>query len=51
MSRKTFHISGRVVTRTIRGGIKGLRVEAWDKELVTNDLVGGAVANEEGMFA
>jgi receptor-binding and translocation channel-forming TcA subunit of Tc toxin/ABC toxin-like protein/neuraminidase-like protein/putative peptidoglycan binding protein/virulence plasmid A protein len=49
-AKKRFSIIGRVVNRNLRGGIKGLRVEAWDKDLVAHDLVGGAVTDEEGAF-
>ena len=31
-------------------GIAGLRVEAWDKDMICNDLVGSAVTNEQGAF-
>lgn len=50
MSKK-IHITGRVIDRKTRCGIAGLRIEAWDKDLICNDLVGSAVTrDEEGTF-
>jgi hypothetical protein len=43
-------ISGLVVDRGAGHGIPGLRVEAWDKDLVYNDLVGSAVTDAQGAF-
>ncbi len=37
---KTFRISGRVIDATTGLRIKGLRVEAWDKDLIFGALVG-----------
>lgn len=45
-----FKIEGRVIDRTTRKGIAGLRVEAWDKDPVFDDLVGSAVTDETGAF-
>jgi hypothetical protein len=50
MSPRTFHISGRTIQRQTRQGIPNLRVEAWDKDLIFNDLVGSAVTDEKGVF-
>lgn len=50
-SRKVFRIAGRVIDRKTRSGIAGLRVEAWDKDLIVDDLVGNAVADQDGAFA
>ena len=35
------NIKGKVISGRTKEGIKGLRVEAWDKELLVSDLVGG----------
>jgi SdrD B-like domain len=49
MEERTFRISGRVIDQRNQG-VAGLRVEAWDKELIRNDLVGSAVTGDQGMF-
>jgi len=46
----TFHLSGRVIDRATSQGLADLRVEAWDKDLLCDDLVGSAVTNEQGAF-
>lgn len=48
-ANKTFRIIGRVIDHTSRG-VSGLRVEAWDKDMICNDLAGSAVTNEQGAF-
>src|SRR5215510_2477655 len=47
---KKYYISGTVIDRKTRRGVKGLRVEAWDKDRVYNDLVGSAFTDEQGVF-
>ena len=49
-SRNRFQASGRVVDDKSRAGIPGLRVEAWDKDWVIDDLVGSAVTGTDGSF-
>jgi len=46
----TFQIFGRVIDRPTHFGIAGLRVEAWDKDLICNDLVGSSTTDEQGTF-
>src|SRR5512145_2864442 len=45
-----FKILGRTIDRMTRNGIAGLRVEAWDKDQICNDLVGSAVTDAQGAF-
>src|SRR5215213_2275006 len=43
-------IRGRVIDGTTGSPLADLRVEAWDKDLLQNDLVGSCVSNAEGAF-
>jgi len=50
MTEKTFCISGRVIDRKTRRGDAGLRVEAWDKDVRRNDMVGSVITDAQGAF-
>jgi hypothetical protein len=47
---KIFRIEGQVLNRKDQKGVPGLRVEAWDKDPVIDDLLGSAKTDENGRF-
>jgi outer membrane protein assembly factor BamB len=50
MAGSRFVIAGRVRSRISQRGIPGVRVEAWDKDLEVDDMVGSAVTDAGGAF-
>jgi hypothetical protein len=48
--KKVFKINGLVVDSESRRGVEGLRVEAWDKDRIVDDMVGSAVTDVDGRF-
>jgi len=49
MSEK-FVVGGKIVNSQTGQGIKGLRVEAWDKDIHFDDALGHALTDAEGKF-
>jgi|APLak6261658528_1056013.scaffolds.fasta_scaffold00044_2 hypothetical protein len=50
MSTKNYRILGKVIDQKTRAVITGLRVEAWDKDLIFNALLGNAITDNQGAF-
>jgi hypothetical protein len=50
MAKKKYQAVGRVVDRSSRQGVPDARVEAWDKDLLFDDLLGSAVTGADGSF-
>lgn len=44
------HISGRVVDRASGDGVSGLRVQAWDQDVMGDDRMGEATTGDDGAF-
>jgi hypothetical protein len=47
---RSYLVFGRVIDRETKRGIRGLTVEAWDKDMIVDDLVGTAITGERGAF-
>lgn len=47
---KTYVVTGHIVATINKQGLDNLRVEAWDWELIHNELVGSATTNADGSF-
>ena len=50
MQSNNFTITGNISDSQTGQGISGLSIEAWDKDLFFDDLVGGAETDAEGLF-
>lgn len=49
-SAPTYQISGRVIDKQTGGGVSGVRVEAWDKDVKFHSLLGRTEVDSEGHF-
>ncbi len=50
MIRNQIRIKGKIIDQKTKEGIPSLLVEAWDKDLILNDLLGSAITNHQGEF-
>lgn len=50
MQPNNYSITGNIIDRQTEQGISGLRIEAWDKDLFFDDLIGSAETDAEGFF-
>src|SRR3989442_396193 len=50
MADEKYRILGRVISRSSQQGVPNARVEAWDRDLLVDDLVGSAVTDANGVF-
>ncbi len=49
--RSEYLINGRVVDRASQNGVRGVRVEAWDRDTRYHDMLGQGVSNDSGAFS
>jgi hypothetical protein len=47
MTQQTFQINGRLIDRNTKKGVPDLQIEAWDKDLIFDDLVGSAITDTQ----
>ena len=51
MADKAYQIKGVVLSRLTKKPLAGIKIEAWDKDLIFDDLLGSSITDRAGLFS